>query len=285
MNPDFHVTLLSRIEDAGLNASAPPQQRWLDGWLLRTNPGKAKRARCINAVAGGRLSLTEKLRLAKPVFEDAGLPMVVRITPFTQPATLDDELAAMGWTLLDDTRVMVCPQLPASLGMSSPPPMPAGLYWRWLEAPLYAQALGRLRGSPALQVQAHAERLAASAVPYQGFALCAGTGQSGQRLLGSGFSRDQGDAEDACAVVACAQFVREAELVGLYDVYTAPSHRQQGLAKLICERLLALASSEGGRVGYLQVEGDNHAARRIYQRLGFADAYAYHYRVEPGALV
>ena len=26
--------LLSRVEDAGLNASAPPQQRWLDGWLL-----------------------------------------------------------------------------------------------------------------------------------------------------------------------------------------------------------------------------------------------------------
>jgi len=23
--------LLSRIEDAGLNASAPPQQRWVDG--------------------------------------------------------------------------------------------------------------------------------------------------------------------------------------------------------------------------------------------------------------
>ena len=45
--------LLSRIEDAGLNASAPPQQRWLDGWLLRFSPGKAKRARCVNAVAAG----------------------------------------------------------------------------------------------------------------------------------------------------------------------------------------------------------------------------------------
>ena len=43
-------TLLSRIEDAGINASAPPQQRWLDGWLLRFSPGKAKRARCIQAL-------------------------------------------------------------------------------------------------------------------------------------------------------------------------------------------------------------------------------------------
>ena len=47
----FDATLLSRIEDAALNASAPPQQRWVDGWLLRYSPGRAKRARCVNAVA------------------------------------------------------------------------------------------------------------------------------------------------------------------------------------------------------------------------------------------
>ena len=40
------ASLLSRIEDAGLNASAPPQQRWMDGWIVRTSPGKARRARC-----------------------------------------------------------------------------------------------------------------------------------------------------------------------------------------------------------------------------------------------
>jgi hypothetical protein len=63
--------LLGRVEDAGINASAPPQQRWLDGWLVRYNPGKAKRARCINAVAPGRLPVDEKLRLAAQVFEAA----------------------------------------------------------------------------------------------------------------------------------------------------------------------------------------------------------------------
>ena len=71
--------MLSRIEDAGINASAPPQQRWLDGWIVRYSPGKARRARCVNAVAAGRLPLAQKLELAGAVFAAAGLPMVLRL--------------------------------------------------------------------------------------------------------------------------------------------------------------------------------------------------------------
>ncbi|MEN9627829.1 MAG: hypothetical protein RJA10_1056, partial [Pseudomonadota bacterium] len=83
---------LSRIEDAGLNASAPPQQLWMDGWLVRLCPGKAKRARCINALAVGHLSLADKLQEAAAAYRRAGLPVVVRLTPFSQPSGLDSEL-------------------------------------------------------------------------------------------------------------------------------------------------------------------------------------------------
>ncbi len=264
---EFDSLLLSRIEDAGLNASAPPQQRWLDGWLLRTSPGKARRARCINAVAAGRLPLEERLRLATAVFTEAGLPLVMRITRFTQPAELDTQLADRGWTKLDDTRVMVNLALPARQTRSADAPMPApapalapaGLVWQRLGPEAYATAVGDMRGSDKTQQQAHAQRLALSPVPYQGFVLSNAKGQ----------------------VQACGQFVREAELVGLYNVFTRPEARQQGLAALLCERLLQLAVNEGATVAYLQVERDNHGARRIYQPLGFADAYGYHYRQPP----
>jgi hypothetical protein len=63
--PGLDAGLLSRIEDASLNASAPPQQRWLDGWLMRFSPGKARRARSINAVADGCLPWRERLALAE----------------------------------------------------------------------------------------------------------------------------------------------------------------------------------------------------------------------------
>jgi hypothetical protein len=113
VNPtELPVELLSRIEDAGLNASAPPQQRWVDGWLVRFSPGKAQRARCINAVAPGRLALSEKLAQCQALYRNAGLRLIFRITPFSQPAGLDDWLAQRGYQHFDETRVMVCQALP-----------------------------------------------------------------------------------------------------------------------------------------------------------------------------
>ncbi len=258
MDHSLDDTLLSRIEDASLNASAPPQQRWLDGWLVRFSPGKAKRARCINALAAGRVPLADKLRLARQVFDEAGLPMVVRLTRFTQPPGLGQELAALGYTLLDDTRVLVCHPLPAR----TPRPLPPGTHWVQLDAVTYAQAVGQLRGSLPEQCTAHAERLALSPVPYQGYAI-------------------RRDADQA--VLACGQFAREADLVGLYDVFTRPERRGQGLARQLCERLLTLAAIQGATTAYLQVEADNAPARHIYAGLGFVEGYAYHYRQAPPA--
>jgi ribosomal protein S18 acetylase RimI-like enzyme len=257
LNPAFDKMLLQRVEDAGLNASAPPQQLWLDGWLLRFSPGKAKRARCVNAVAAGVRPVAHKLREAEAVFGAAQLPMVLRITPFTQPALLDSELAARGYGAIDDTRVMVAP----ALGASEAPPLPSGLSFEVLGLSAMAQAVGALRGSPLAQRQAHAERLASAPVPFTALAI---------RRAADG------------AIVACGQSAREADLVGLYDVFVDPSLRGRGQARLLCARLLADARAAGAASAYLQVEADNASARAVYAKLGFADGYGYHYRVRPG---
>jgi GNAT superfamily N-acetyltransferase len=252
VSPDFSPNLLARIEDAGINASAPPQQRWVDGWLLRFSPGKAKRARCINAVADGRLAPAAKIALCEPVFREAGLPLFVRITPFSRPMGLDTYLEQSGMHRIDDTRVMVCP----SLAQLPPVALPPEFRIDRVGHAAFAQFVGQLRGSPLAQRQAHAERLEHAPVPFQAFVVKDGSG----------------------AVIACGQFALEAELAGLYDVLTAAGHRGRGVARALCTHMLSWAAQRGARVGYLQVEGDNHAARHVYQRVGFSEAYAYHYR-------
>lgn len=252
-NSQFAVTLLSRVEDAGLNASAPPQQRWIDGWLVRFSPGKAKRARCINALADGRLSLDEKLDACRQVLDDAGLPLVVRITPFSQPTDLDRRLAERDYASIDDTRVMVCTELPDSATEA----WPEGVTLQRLGHSAFAHTVGQLRGSPLAQQQAHAQRLELSPVLFEGWAL-----------------RRADDGQ----VFACGQIAREGEMVGLYDVFTAEADRGQGWSTRLCAHLLGMTRQQGARIGYLQVDADNTPALRVYRQLGFTDGYSYHYR-------
>lgn len=274
---------LRAIEDASLNASAPPQQRWVDGWLVRTSPGKAKRARCIQPVAAGFRPLSDRLATCDAVFREASLPTLFRITPFAEPAGLDGWLQARGWQRFDDTLVMAR----WLAGDAAVPPTTTGPEWgkpddalvwgkpddapAWAGAPVqadwvsphgFAQAVGTLRGSPAAEIDAHAQRLAFSPVPVAGLVWRSRRGE----------------------LLAAGQCTREQAIVGLYDIHVAAAARRQGLGLALCRALLARATEEGACIAYLQVDVANQAAQSVYRRLGFADAYRYHYRsAEVGA--
>jgi len=250
--------LLARIEDAGINASAPREQRWVDGWLVRLAPGKAKRARCIQAVAPGRLGIDAKLALCLPLFAAAGLRAFVRITPFSEPAGLDRHLAGRGMERVDDTRVMVVASLAPFLAASAVDE-PGAARIEVADAAAFAEWVGLARGSSPLERRAHADRIAAAPVPRHNV-----------------LARDERG-----VVVACAQVVIEGEIAGLYDVFTAESARGHGHAERLCRHLLGHAANAGARIGYLQVDAGNDVARRIYHRLGFVDGYGYHYRTPP----
>jgi len=252
------ATLLSRVEDAGLNASAPPAQWWIDGWLVRALPGKARRARCVNALMAGVLPLDERLAAAEAACARTGVPLIFRITPFTQPAGLPAELQARGFEPVDPTLVLVAPERPAT----PPPAVPAHLRLEPLDGQAFAEAVGALRGSPPEHRRSHALRLAHSPAPYRGLAL---------RRADDG------------AVLACGQVATEPPFAGLYDIVTHPEARNQGLARLLCEHLLLLGASLGGSTAYLQVDAANAPALAVYRRLGFVDGYGYQYLERPGA--
>jgi ribosomal protein S18 acetylase RimI-like enzyme len=182
--------------------------------------------------------------------------MVVRITRYTQPPELDGQLALLGWPAVGTTRVQVL----SDLKRPAPVALPAGTEWARLTPADYAQLVGELRDSPPVQRQAHEQRLLTTPVSYQGYVI---------RRISDG------------SVLACGQSAREGDLVGLYDIFTREDARGQGLAYTLCERLLSQAASEGAAVAYLQVDGANESALRVYRRLGFVDGYTYHYRVAP----
>ena len=254
MSPD---RLASQVEDAGLNASAPPQQRWLDGWLLRLSPGKAKRARCINALAPGRLPLAERLQGAAAAYRDAGLPLIAaRARRSRSRRRSTTTLAGAGLAPLrrhagDALAVVRCRR---TSSMPAPERVDADTYAR------HRRRLARLAAG-AMQRPCGAAARRPGALP----GLRPARGR--RRSWPAGSSRTK-PTWSACTTSS-----------------PRPRPAGSGVATALCRWLLRAAASTGARHAYLQVEGDNLPARAVYHRLGFADAYAYHYRTpEAGAV-
>jgi N-acetylglutamate synthase len=242
-----------RVEEAGLNALQTQRQLFYDGWLLRVSPGKAKRARSVNAHFGSTLPLAQKIPYCERIYAERGLPVLFRITPFIEPPGLEAELAGRGYRSFEDTLVQLTrldrpPEAPAVPGVDYVVPSPAD----------FADAVGELQQSSAEQRVALLERLAHTPLATRAMVAMA----EGQP-------------------VGTGTVVLEGGLAGVYSMVTAPDMRTRGIATGILATLLGWAWEHGATHAYLQVSADNYRAISVYRRFGFADAYSYHYRGRP----
>jgi len=245
----------ARVEEAGLNALQTQHQLFYDGWLLRLSPGKAKRARSVNAHFGSTLPLDVKISHCEALYARNGLPALFRITPFVRPGELDAALAARGYEAFEETLVMAAPLTAAPVA-----PAPAkGITLIDVDANGFVDVVCDLRGSTAAQREAQRERLVGSLLPKRMIALRAG-----------------GD------VVCAAQVAVDGELAGVFDVLTEEGARGNGYATHACAVLLSWAAEHGARAAYLQVSANNAPAVAVYRKFGFATLYTYHYRGRPG---
>jgi ribosomal protein S18 acetylase RimI-like enzyme len=242
-----------RIEEIGLNNLQSRRQLLYDGWLVFLSPGKAKRARSVNAFYGSTLPVEDKIARCEALYAKHGLPALFRITPFVRPEGLDEALALRGYADFDRTLVMAAP-------LVAPPERPH-LADVALTAPLpdaFVEIVGDLRGSPPSQRAAHLERIAQS--PHDIRPVVA---WSGGRPVASGVLSVEG------------------EVAGLFDIVTEPAHRGRGIGAEVVAALLARAWERGARTAFLQVTEDNATALSIYRRHGFTTLYRYHYRARP----
>ena len=225
-----------RLEELGLNSSAPPGQLLYDGWLLRlaARQGQARALgeRGLSVHAAAR---REDRLLRAALSRAAALPALFRITPFSRARRARRaSSSARGYgTLRPDRRGGRGDRSAPGLGerrRASPWRSRAGST-RWRE----------LRGSPHEHRAAHLARL--EGMPL---ALRAGGGRvRGRRVRRHGLTI----VEDDCA--------------GLFDIVT----RERRAPPRPCahdrrEPARARRWELGARHAYLQVQQDNEAARR-----------------------
>jgi ribosomal protein S18 acetylase RimI-like enzyme len=240
-----------RLEELGLNSSAPPGQLVYDGWLLRLLQGKAKRARSVNPVYPSKAELATKIAYCERLYRARALPAIFRITPFSEPASLDGELERRGYGRFDATAVECAPIDPGRLDGAGAQPM---------DLPAWTDAVGEMRGSPPGHRAAHLARLEGMPLALRAVAVRDASG----RVVATGLTI----VEDDCA--------------GLFDIITDEAARRRGHARSVVETLLRTAWELGARHAYLQVNVENESARRLYRQFGFEERYQYWYRGRPG---
>jgi ribosomal protein S18 acetylase RimI-like enzyme len=243
---------LKTIEETTLNAWPGLQQILYDGWLLRFAEGYTRRANSVNPIYSGRLDVTTKIGRCERIYGRRHLTPVFKLSPFVQPAHLDELLAKRGYRHEAPTSVQW-------LDLAAIPAPTINSVGQWSRpSPEWRNDYVRLNrvsspNVPALSAILH------NIVPETNYMTLKPQQQA----------------------VACGLAVREGHYVGLFDIVTDPHQRSQGYGTQLVLNLLAWAKQRGAKKAYLQVMLNNEPALKLYAKLGFREIYQYWYRVWP----
>jgi len=78
------------------------------------------------------------------------------------------------------------------------------------------------------------------------------------------------DEDTACGIAGSFLGENDATRAQLISMWTAPTHRQRGVGRLLVNGILNWARGRNARVLQLMVTSNNEPAIQFYQRLGFA---------------
>ena len=259
------TALALRIEEASLNAWPAMQQVFVDGWVLRFARGFTKRSNCIvplypplytNSSAINAQALTEKIRYCENLYAREQLQTVFRLTSIGNEtfsnAALDQLLNERGYHI-DEPSLVLSRLLSEPLEISAPSPGQVTMLPldHWLAA--YCELTGMPEPARTLQP------LSSKGSPENAALPCCRTARATD--------------------LACGLVVVERELAGLFDIFTHPDHRNEGLGRKLLASLLHWARDHGAQRTYLQMVQANKAAAALYASLGFTEMYRYWYRI------
>lgn len=244
------------VEEISLNAW-PAHQTLVDGgWLLRFAGGYTRRANSVNPIyrvdGDDAQAVMTQIERCEQIYRTRGQPVIFKMTPLVQPLHLDAILAGRGYTLDAPTGVRLLsldefsPESnhAVEIRLETKPSRP------WIETFAEFSALNE-------DQQWALQGIIANIMPLAGFVTLCVDGRP----------------------LACGLGVIEREMIGLYDIVTAPAARGQGYGTQLLHALLSWGKRNGAQRAYLQVMNNNLPAQRLYDKLGFKEIYQYWYRI------
>ena len=274
-----------RYEELTLNAFPVLHTEVYDGWILRFSGGEGYQGNCISPLYLSTRAYEDKIDYCENKFREKGLPCVFKMTP-NVPAALDQQLAMRQYELEDKTYIMEC-SLTSEDSLSSeeaqvlPSASPTGedgaqennilakteirlsreIDDNWLEAFLTLEGMDK-------DICPETARAMLNAIRKPVY--CAALYEN---------ETSHGSKADCGRIVGCGLGVVEDNKIGIYDIRVDSSFRQNGIGARICRAIMEEGKKEGAQKAFLHVSASNRPAVRLYQGLGFEEAYTYWYRV------
>jgi GNAT superfamily N-acetyltransferase len=241
--PETDLDLVRALEERGFNSWPALRTMLVDGWVVRLSDGHTRRANSASPYLPSRLAPDALIDVVEPLFHEATLRPVFRITPLADPG-VETRLVARGWR--DDD---------PSLGMYSAEPFGAA--------------------DPAVQFEPRA-----SDAWIDGAMAAYGFGEKGAAALRRTLPLIALPAAYATLVeddepLAFGLAVAERGMVGFHDIVVAPKARGRGLGRRLISALIDWGRRQGATSAYLLVREANAPARTLYRSLGFVDVYRY----------
>lgn len=247
---------IRQYEELGFRAWPALQVTHLGDWVVQLTPYyPSKRGNSVNLLnPSDDADLAQRVEACEALFTEQGKQPVFRLTPLAPPA-LADYLSARGYTTAGGSSVMACDLRDNAFLKVPQPRLPLRLvHFREGQEIGYSRISGDFHNRPEPQIEGLAQVL--SSIQPQKYVI-------------AGFS----GAEPA-ATLLC---VSENGYTGLLDLCIGETFRRRGFAKALILNEMAQALSRGDHRFWLQVETANHAARALYQGLGFFTVYDYIY--------
>ena len=218
----------------------------IGGWLLRFTDGYSHRGNSVSARAFWGGDLDAQVALAEIAYFTRGLSPMFQITPVSQPSGLEEFLIERGYVSEAPTHVMTA-ELPAI--------KPGGSDALISDEPSAAFKSLVLSGSHSYGDGCERLDVLSRIEATRIFATIGGNGEA----------------------AACGMCVVMDGWGGINLMRTQPQLRRKGFGMEILSALARAARDKGATRLYLQVEDGNPAARALYAKAGFKDAYPYRF--------
>lgn len=239
-----------RIEAISIHAHPPLVRAFDDGWQYFFANGYTERVNSVQTRYTTRDDLILKIGRAQEFYTAYQHPLHFKLTAQSQPRHLDRTLATLGYARHAETAVLVR-RLAEPFSLSRPAYPTQALHQA---EPAWLAALFTL-GRVAPQHHATVPQM----FPYV-------RGHSTYFRMWAGVNP-----------IGVARMVVHHGYAGVFALNVAPHLRGQGLGRWTMKYLMNAALGQRAHTIYLQVETTNTGARRLYQRLGFVEAYRYWY--------